>query len=162
MYPTEWLLSRSLTKAYEKFDTFDQDREGTSFKAWMQTIIKRTFLDDQRRKKTGPQILQDDEMNDRDWNEVESRSIEDELESEQTQYNILEAYKKLSDKKRKIIDLYYVKNRKYKEIAEELNMPIGTVMSQLSRSRAEMKQLIDDMSNSNDFKIQDVEEDLNE
>ncbi|MCA1660318.1 MAG: RNA polymerase sigma factor, partial [Verrucomicrobiaceae bacterium] len=55
-----------------------------------------------------------------------------------------EALLKLKDEYRAALTLFYLKSNSYKEIAEILSIPIGTVMSRISRGKAELRKLLSD------------------
>ncbi|GHT81379.1 ECF RNA polymerase sigma factor SigH [Actinomycetota bacterium] len=136
-FEADFLLSRSLTKAYEKFSTFET---GSNFKAWIKKIITNTFLDDKRHENVKPKTITDTNMTDQIWSEAKVKSdlVDEHVDLEANRDNNLRMYAKLSDEKRQIMEMYYVKGLKYREIADKLSIPIGTVMSRINRIKHEL------------------------
>ena len=137
-YDAEDLVQEVLSTAYQKFH---QLRERRKFKSWLFTILRNHFLKIQR-KKTPVQL--DDFENEIDYlAQLESASVqpdaasvvEQKIEAE-TIHSILD---KLPEKYKSVLILYYMEECSYQEIAEMLDVPIGTVMSRLSRAKQMMK-----------------------
>lgn len=97
-------------------------------RAWLFTIAKNTFLKSQRRAERSRTSLDTVE-------EPSCESVVPDFDDEALQ-NALEA---LPDEYRATLLLFYFRELSYKEIAESLRIPIGTVMSRLSRAKAALR-----------------------
>lgn len=105
-------------------------QQGTRFDAWMFRILRNLWIDDARRKKTaGPQ--EDIDAH----HELAGGSSEREAEARLTLKSVAEAIDELSGKQREVLLLVCVEELSYREAADVLGVPIGTVMSRLARAR---------------------------
>lgn len=104
--------------------------EGTRFDAWMFRILRNLWIDEVRKRKTaGPQ--EDIE----DQGDLVGASGEREVEARLTLKSVAEAIDGLVEEQREVLLLVCVEELSYKEAAEVLGVPIGTVMSRLARAR---------------------------
>jgi RNA polymerase sigma-70 factor, ECF subfamily len=143
----EDLVQETYLKAYRGFGGYQQ---GTNLKAWLYRILTNTFINQYRAKKRRPDESDLDEVEDlylyRRLGGLEAaragRSAEDELMDFFTDAEVKEAVESLPEQFRMAVLLADVEGFSYKEIAEILDIPIGTVMSRLHRGRkALQKQL---------------------
>ena len=143
----EDLVQETYLKAYRGFDRFE---EGTNLRAWLYRILTNTFINMYRSKKRRPTETELDEGEDlylyRRLGGLEAaratRSAEDELMDFFTESEVKDAIESLPEQYRLVVLLCDVEGFSYKEIAEWLEIPIGTVMSRLHRGRkALQKQL---------------------
>jgi RNA polymerase sigma-70 factor (ECF subfamily) len=143
----EDLVQETYLKAYRGFGGF---QEGTNLKAWLYRILTNTFINQYRAKKRRPDERELDEVEDlylyRRLGGLEAakagRSAEDELMDFFTDTEVKDALEALPEQFRMAVLLADVEGFSYKEIAEILDIPIGTVMSRLHRGRkALQKQL---------------------
>jgi RNA polymerase sigma-70 factor (ECF subfamily) len=143
----EDLVQETYLKAYRGFGGYQQ---GTNLKAWLYRILTNTFINQYRAKKRRPDESDLDEVEDlylyRRLGGLEAaragRSAEDELMDFFTDSEVKEAVESLPEQFRMAVLLADVEGFSYKEIAEILDIPIGTVMSRLHRGRkALQKQL---------------------
>jgi RNA polymerase sigma-70 factor (ECF subfamily) len=136
----EDLVQETYLKAYRGFGGF---QEGTNLKAWLYRILTNTFINTYRAKKRRPEERELDEGEDlylyRRLGGLEAaragRSAEDELMDFFTDAEVKEAVESLPEQFRMAVLLADVEGFSYKEIAEILDIPIGTVMSRLHRGR---------------------------
>lgn len=136
----EDLVQETYLKAYRAFAGF---QEGTNLKAWLYRILTNTFINTYRAKKRRPDESDLDEVEDlylyRRLGGLEAaavgRSAEDELFDHVTDVEVKEALESLPEQFRVAVLLADVEGFSYKEIAEILDIPIGTVMSRLHRGR---------------------------
>src|SRR5688500_9621881 len=136
----EDLVQETYLKAYRRFESFT---EGTNLKAWLYRILTNTFINRYRAKKRRPDETDLDDVEDfylyRRLGGLEearaSRSAEDELMDFFTETEVKEALESLPEQFRLAVLLADVEGFSYKEIAEILDIPIGTVMSRLHRGR---------------------------
>jgi RNA polymerase sigma-70 factor (ECF subfamily) len=105
-------------------------QEGTRFDAWMFRILRNLWIDHARRQRTaGPQ--EDIEAH----HELAGGSGEREAETRLTLKSVAEAIDGLGEEQREVLLLVCVEELSYKEAADVLGVPIGTIMSRLARAR---------------------------
>ena len=140
-------MQETFLKAYRGFGGF---QEGTNLKAWLYRILTNTYINIYRSKKRRPEETDLADVEDlylyRRLGGLEGatagRSAEDELLELFTEAEVKEAVEALPEGFRLAVLLADVEGFAYKEIAEILDIPIGTVMSRLHRGRkALQKQL---------------------
>ena len=145
----EDLVQETYLKAFRGFSGY---QDGTNLRAWLFRILTNTFINSYRSKKRRPEESELDDVEDfylyRRMGGLESvranRSAEDELMDWFTDGEVKEAIEALPETFRMAVILSDVEGFSYKEIAEMLDIPIGTVMSRLHRGRkALQKQLYD-------------------
>ncbi len=137
-YDAEDLVQETLYTGYGKFH---QLRDRRKFKSWMFRILRNHFLKWQR--KTAPVQVEEIE-NEIDYlSQLESASLRQDVASvyekkieAETLQSILD---KLPEKYKSVLMLYYMEDNAYQEIADMLAVPVGTVMSRLSRAKQMMK-----------------------
>ena len=115
-------------KSYHKF------AEGTNFKAWMFTIVRNIYINEYRKKTREPLKVNYEEV-ENFISLPEFTGFEEELFSEALQQSLGQ----LPEELRTTLMLFYVEELSYKEIAEVMRCPIGTVMSRLFMARQCMK-----------------------
>jgi RNA polymerase sigma-70 factor (ECF subfamily) len=136
----EDLVQETYLRAYRGFDGFE---EGTNLKAWLYRILTNTYINSYRAKKRRPDETELDEVEDLYLYHriggleaaMAGRSAEDELLDRFTEAEVKEAVEELPENFRMAVLLADVEGFSYKEIAEILDIPIGTVMSRLHRGR---------------------------
>jgi RNA polymerase sigma-70 factor, ECF subfamily len=136
----EDLVQETYLRAYRGYGGF---QEGTNLKAWLYRILTNTYINTYRAKKRRPDETELDEVEDlylyRRIGGLEAamagRSAEDELLDRFTDAEVKEALESLPENFRLAVLLADVEGFAYKEIAEILDIPIGTVMSRLHRGR---------------------------
>ena len=136
----EDLVQETYLKAYRGFGGF---KEGTNLRAWLYRILTNTYINAYRSKKRRPDETDLDESEDlylfRRLGGLEAvragRSAEDELLDLFAEAEVKEAVESLPDQFRIAVLLADIEGFSYKEIAEILDIPIGTVMSRLHRGR---------------------------
>lgn len=143
------LIQETYLRAYRGYGGFT---EGTNLKAWMYRILTNTYINMYRAKQRRPDESELDEVEDlylyRRLGGLEAaragRSAEDELMDTFTEFEVKQAVEDLQENFRMAVLLADVEGFSYKEIAEILDIPIGTVMSRLHRGRkALQKRLFD-------------------
>jgi RNA polymerase sigma-70 factor (ECF subfamily) len=136
----EDLVQETYLRAYRGFGGFE---EGTNLKAWLYRILTNTYINSYRAKKRRPDETELDEVEDlylyRRIGGLEAalagRSAEDELLDRFTDAEVKAAVDDLPENFRMAVMLADVEGFSYKEIADILDIPIGTVMSRLHRGR---------------------------
>jgi RNA polymerase sigma-70 factor, ECF subfamily len=136
----EDLVQETYLRAYRAFGTF---REGTNLKAWLYRILTNTFINQYRAAKRRPEQVDLEDVEDlylyRRLGGLESalagRGPEAEVIDRIPEAAVKEAVESLPEQFRMAVLLADVEGFAYKEIAEILDVPIGTVMSRLHRGR---------------------------
>lgn len=132
----EDLVQETVYKAivnYEKFQT------GTNLKAWLYTIMKNIFINDYR-KKVSRNVIIDNTPNAYLLNS--SITISNNAERAFVMEDINLALQKISAELRVPFLMHY-KGYKYKEIADKLNLPLGTVKSRIFFARKDLAQILE-------------------
>lgn len=134
----EDLVQETYAKALKGFSSF---QPGTNFRAWMYRILRNTFLT----SRTGLQAAKTvalDEEGEQSGAVSDCETPEAILIERSNQQIVQEALSQLPIRFREILLLCEVEEMSYQEIAETLSIPIGTVMSRLSRARAALRELL--------------------
>jgi RNA polymerase sigma-70 factor (ECF subfamily) len=129
----EDLVQETYTKALRGFSSF---RPGTNFRAWMYRILRNSFLSSRTGLKT---MVALDEDTGESLLPVESTTPESHLIEQADREMVQQALADLPVPFREILLLCEVEEMSYQEIAETLTIPIGTVMSRLSRARKALR-----------------------
>ncbi len=135
----EDLVQETLMKALKGFDSFHQ---GTNFRAWIFRILRNTFLTSRAGLRAAAVSLDSDE--EPSVEPVAGATPESILLAMADQETIARALEELPVAAREIILLCDVEEMSYQEIALTLAIPVGTVMSRLSRARKAMRGLLSD------------------
>jgi RNA polymerase sigma-70 factor, ECF subfamily len=136
----EDLVQETYMKALRGFSSFQQ---GTNFRAWMYRILRNTFLTTQTGLKAWATVsLDSDGDGDTPTEPAASETPESVLLAKLQHDTIQNALEKLPVKFREIVLLCDLEEMSYQEIGETLGIPIGTVMSRLSRARKAMRTLL--------------------
>ena len=149
LYSSLYQLAVGLTKSesdaadlvQQTFLTFgqrlDQIRDFSKIRCWLFTTIRRHFLLKVRHHKKYPEVqllpgVHDFPAEDPEaWRSLDARTV---------QAALLE----VDEKYRVALELFYLNNLSYREIVDTLEIPIGTVMSRLSRGKAQLKSMLSD------------------
>jgi RNA polymerase sigma-70 factor (ECF subfamily) len=141
----EDLVQETYLRAYRGFAGF---KEGTNLKAWLYRILTNSFINTYRKKQREPQIVDGPEDVD-EWylyDKLGGRSVEVSAENEVLDRipdaDVKAALESLSENFRIPVLLADVEGFSYKEIAEIMETPIGTVMSRLHRGRKALEKAL--------------------
>lgn len=127
----EDIVQETISKALRAFDSF---QTGTNFKAWIFRILRNTFLTSRTAIATSRTVFLEDHLDGIEVSDA-APTPEDLLLRLDNQAALSEALERLHPQLREVLLLCEVEELKYKEIAMILDLPIGTVMSRISRAR---------------------------
>ena len=145
----EDLVQETYLKAYKNFGSFTP---GTNLKAWLYRIMTNTYINSYRKKQRRPLETSADEVTD---NQLYTSSSHDStgLESAEVEAlkampnsRISDALNSLNEDYRMVVYYADVEGMAYKEIAEVMDIPIGTVMSRLHRGRKQLRGMLKDVA----------------
>lgn len=135
----EDLVQETLAKAYEKFHQFQQ---GTNLKAWLYRILHNTYINRYRKQQRRPREHLQEEIEDFSFYDAARRtddSAEHAVLEQLTDQEVRQALADLPEQFREAVYLADVEGFQYKEIAEIMDSPVGTVMSRLHRGRKQLQ-----------------------
>jgi RNA polymerase sigma-70 factor (ECF subfamily) len=133
----EDLTQQAFLLAHERLE---QLRTPEHARAWLLTIVRNCFLRSRRKLATLIEPLVEEPLE-------ESTDLPDWVDPERLQ----QALGSLPDDARVILVMFFFEECSYKEIAESLEVPIGTVMSRLSRAKARLRQLLEELESPERF-----------
>jgi RNA polymerase sigma-70 factor (ECF subfamily) len=146
----EDLVQETMLRAYRAFDSFEP---GTNLKAWLFRILTNAYINTYRRKQREPQKVSQDQ--------VEEFDLYQELKDHEPQFaetpenivldslvdsDILEAIEDLPEQFRLAVVLSDIEGFSYAEMAEIMDVPMGTVMSRLHRGRRALQKRLWDLA----------------
>lgn len=135
---SEDLVQDAVLKAWRNWDSFEL---GTNCRAWLMTILRNTFINEFRRDKSRPNPVEFEEVAERLPSDSlfeadpEGRIFERIIDRE-----VIEAIQGLPDDFRVPVVLADIEGLAYQEIADLLDIPVGTVKSRLFRARKRLQE----------------------
>lgn len=135
----EDLVQESFAKALKGFGSFQR---GTNFKAWIFQILRNTFLTSKTGLAAKLTVPLEQEEEGPSYEPVETATPETILLANSSKEAVQQAIEQLPLAYREVLLLADLEEFKYAEIAEALRLPIGTVMSRLSRARRAVRETL--------------------
>jgi RNA polymerase sigma-70 factor, ECF subfamily len=146
----EDLVQEAMLRAYRAFHTFEP---GTNLKAWLFRILTNAYINIYRKRQREPQKVSSDEVEEFDlYQELKDHDPQFEETPENIVLNglvdseILEAIDDLPEQFRLAVVLSDVEGFSYAEMAEIMDVPMGTVMSRLHRGRKALQKRLWDVA----------------
>lgn len=131
------LVQESFMRALTYRDKF---RDNTNFKAWLYTIMKNTFINDHRRAKRTKALM---DRVDREHDQVRMVQMPHSPDGRVRMDEIQRSLERLDPAFRTPFNMHH-EGFKYHEIAEHLNIPIGTVKSRIFQARQRLMEMLTD------------------
>ncbi|MHC9545096.1 sigma-70 family RNA polymerase sigma factor [Corynebacterium diphtheriae] len=154
----EDLVQETYVKAYQAFNSFS---EGTNLKAWLYRIMTNTYINSYRKKKRQPTQQSSEDVTDHQLLATSSHesvgleSAEVEALKNLPNQRIAQAMNDLSEDYRMVVYYADVEGLAYKEIAEIMGTPLGTVMSRLHRGRKQLREALKDVAQEHGIAVED-------
>ena len=146
----EDLVQETMMRAYRSFERFE---EGTNLKAWLFRIMTNAYINTYRKKQREPLKVSHDEIEDFDlYRELKQHdpqwdaTPENIVLSNLVDSDIIEAIDDLPEQFRLAVVLSDVEGFSYAEMAEIMDVPLGTVMSRLHRGRKALQKRLWDIA----------------
>lgn len=153
------LLQETYVKAYRFWDKFEK---GTNCKAWLFRIMKNSFINFYRRNTKSPEKLDYDEIEEIyetiKSNEQNPHNLDREIHDNIFDDEVMEAIKSLPEDFRTVLLMCDVEGMTYEEIADFLDIPIGTVRSRIHRARKLLAVKLYDYAKSRGYNVNEISE----
>ena len=153
----EDLVQETLLKAFKHYDSLRPD---SNLKAWLTRVLTNTFINQYRRKQVrhrSQELYDPDWMNERvssNWAHHAAKRPGQQVVDRFIRDKLSEAVAQLPEPYRQVLLLTDVEELAYKEVAEVLDIPIGTVMSRLHRARRKLRTMLSEYAQlDNDGKV---------
>ena len=141
----EDLIQETYLKAYKYYERF---AEGTNFKAWLFKIMKNTFINNYRKRKLQPPQVDFDDVHEgleetlAERTQVSGADPETYFLHAEMDHEVREGLLSLPHDYKMALLLVDIQGQTYQEVADLLEVPVGTVMSRLYRGRAKVEKAL--------------------
>lgn len=156
LYAAAWRMTRHaadaedlVQEAYARaYASFDQFRPGTNFAAWMKKIMVNQYISSRRRQQCRPPLCFSSEVGDQQLARLGayasgvSKSAEADALERIVNPDLKAAFRQIPPPRRLAVYLADVEGLSYREIAETMGTPVGTVMSRIHRGRRQLRWLL--------------------
>ena len=132
------ILQNGFIKVFSGIENYKGDG---SFEGWIKRIVVNTAIDNYRRKKVKP-VVTDSELTDRLGDSIEDEEDEVSVYGQIPVSEVMEAVQQLSPAYRTIFNLYVMEGYNHNEIAEMLDISVGTSKSNLSKARMNLRKIL--------------------
>lgn len=138
------VVAEAFVRVYKALCNFKGD---SAFSTWLYRILTNCFLDMRKKEKSRPWTSLDPMVHAEDGDlerQIEDPSLSPHQEAEfsERERTVSKAVERLPEYQRTMIMMYHVEMLSYEEIAETLDIPIGTVKSRLNRARLSLRDLL--------------------
>lgn len=131
------LVQDTILKAWRAWDSYES---GTNCRAWLMTILRNAFINEYRQRKTRPDPVEYDDVEERPvWSQLRQEDPAAEFFDRIVDDEIVDAIEELPEAFRVTLVLSDLEGMSYEEIAEQLDVPVGTVKSRLYRARRRLQ-----------------------
>jgi RNA polymerase sigma-70 factor (ECF subfamily) len=143
---SEDLVQETVLKAWRAWDSYET---GTNCRAWLMTILRNTFINEFRQKKSRPDPVDYDDVEERPvWSQLREEDPAGDFFDRIIDDEIVGAIEDLPDDFRVTLVLSDLEDMNYEQISEELDVPLGTVKSRLYRARRRLQRELYDYAKS--------------
>ena len=133
----EELVQEVMLKIWNRAATFDAAKASAT--TWIYTLARNCRIDLLRRKFRVHEEVDVDEL----WDfGTDPEELHDELYQKRIQVDVRESLKSLPSEQRQIIAKVYMEGKSHSEVAEELNLPLGTVKSRIRLAMSKLKVML--------------------
>jgi RNA polymerase sigma factor (sigma-70 family) len=132
------ILQNGFIKVFNGIENYKGDG---SFEGWIKRIVVNTAIDNYRRKKVKP-VVTDSDLTDRLGDDLEDEIEDDSIYNQIPISEVMDAVQELSPAYRTIFNLYVMEGYNHNEIAEMLEISVGTSKSNLSKARMNLRKML--------------------
>jgi RNA polymerase sigma-70 factor (ECF subfamily) len=134
----EDILQSGFIKVFKGIENYKGDG---SFEGWIKRIVVNTAIDNYRRKKVRP-VVTDSELVDRSGEELADEEEDESVYNQVPVQDVMDAIQQLSPAYQTVFNLYVMEGYNHNEIAEMLEISVGTSKSNLSKARQNLKRIL--------------------
>ncbi len=136
----EDLVQETVLRAYRAWDSFEL---GSNCRSWLMTILRNTFINNYRKRKSAPASVDYDAIAERPvFEEVKETDPEGTFFARLIDREVIAAIEALPEDFRVPLVLADIEGMGYQEIADTLEAPVGTVKSRLFRARRRLQRTL--------------------
>jgi len=132
------ILQNGFIKVFKGIGNYKGDG---SFEGWIKRIVVNTAIDNYRRKKVKP-VITDSELTDRVGGMTAEEEVSESIYNQVPINVVTDAVQQLSPAYRTVFNLYVMEGHNHNEIAEMLDISVGTSKSNLSKARLNLRKIL--------------------